>query len=419
MLARIPDEYRVVFNDVDEEMLASALVSYVIYDAQLPTSPATWQDAEIYIRFRKRDVLNLDRQHIENAGFAFASYQMKYIIEHTTKMELVEMLNELFSAENMRTLDYSLYGLLRQKFKADINELFLVQEKRIVRVKDLQDFDALFRYPAWLEFDPSAKKKVYEMILADKLTDEQIDYFLGVSEQHEDYAELYPVVKHILMTTKTFHTFWTAGDVLNLIWIASPQDKKTQKWFNDEIFEIFWPRVGSTWPVAHEETLHGDGDDELKIMRDAIGWLKSLPDLKKRLPELLGIEIEEPDTLTNEDKLRILGERLDEADEGIKLMVHNNVMAGIGDETEFVGVDFDALFAMYAEICEGIQEPKELTELQKLRERLTTLVMKGMKDYEQPVSTAYHFYEVAEQTMQDFQRERKAIGEMVAKASAK
>lgn len=119
-----------------------------------------------------------------------------------------------------------------------------------------------------------------------KLTNEQIDYFLGASDEFHDYAKWFKVAKHILTTTHDSHVFWTAGDVLSIIWKAVPADEKSQKWFKDQIYEIFWPRVSSVWPLLNEEKIVFEYDEETRILRDSIWWLRVLDDLKERLPEL-------------------------------------------------------------------------------------------------------------------------------------
>ena len=119
-----------------------------------------------------------------------------------------------------------------------------------------------------------------------KLSDEQIDYFLGASDDITHYDQWFKVAKHILKTTHDSHVFWTAGDVLSIIWKAVPQDAKSQKWFRDEVFDIFWPRVNNIWPLLNEDKIDFEHDEDSKILRDSVGWLQVLNDLNERLPEL-------------------------------------------------------------------------------------------------------------------------------------
>ena len=150
------------------------------------------------------------------------------------------------------------------------------------------NFNKIFEYPQWIEFDDEALQIIFEKIQNNELTDEQISYFLGASDDMKNYDQWFTVAKHVLLTTNNPHTFWVAGDVLSIIWRAAPKDKKSQEWFNDQIFEIFWPRVNSVWPILNKDKIDFDEDDESEILGDAISWLEMLDDIEERLPELEG-----------------------------------------------------------------------------------------------------------------------------------
>ena len=148
----------------------------------------------------------------------------------------------------------------------------------------MKNFDQLFTYPCWIEFTDEANQIIFSKILHNKLSNEQIDYFLGASDDIVHYDQWFKVAKHILITTHDSHVFWTAGDILSIIWKAVPSDEKSQKWFRDEIFDIFWPRVGSVWPLLNKNSINFNHDEDSKILKDSIGQV--LDDLNERLPEL-------------------------------------------------------------------------------------------------------------------------------------
>ena len=278
----ISGDYAWRFRDDEESRLfASILLEYVVFDTKPKITPAIWQDVEIFIRYMRRDVWSLEDWQRENATRGIMLYRVKYVIEHLTKTEIIEIFNQFY-----KDTDSTFLKLFEKKFHAPIDSLFLVQEKRVVTKDKINDFDQLFKYPAWLEFDDTANQAVFHKIYKNELTDEQIDYFLGASDDINDYVEWFKVAKHILLNTKNAHTFWTAGDVLSIIRRAVPEDDKSQKWLNDQIFEIFWPRVKNVWPMLNQAKIDFDYDEETKILKDSIGWLETLSDLKERLPEL-------------------------------------------------------------------------------------------------------------------------------------
>ena len=280
----IPDRFDYLFEDITSKLFAEYLTSYILFGTEIKTSPALWQDAEIFIRFKKRNVWSLTDEHRDNARFAMLIYQTKYVINHFKKSEILEILNKFFTQGTEKPT--SIQTLFEKKLHTSFASLFLSQEKITITKEKIKDFDKIFDYPCWVDFTDEVSDVIFKKILDNKLTDEQIDYFLGASDDMSHYDKWFEVVKHILTTTNNSHVFWTAGDILNIIWQAIPEDDKSEKWIKDEIFNIFWPHVGSIWPLKNEHKIDFDQDEETKIMKGSIGWLRSLDDLKERLPEL-------------------------------------------------------------------------------------------------------------------------------------
>ena len=281
-MPEIPQYYKRVLTSPIEEKFVSALIGLVIYNIEPEITPAIWQNAAIYVRFRKRGVWTLSDERMYNGLVALVKYRVKFLEERMGKTGILEILNELFDEANVLKMRKSIDEIIEKRLHAPIDDFLMIQEERIVSKDELKDFDKIFAYPGWLEFDDGARAEVYRKILNDELSAEQVSYYLGSSERYEHFVELYPVAKHILETTTDPQLFWTAGDVLNMIWIAAPESM--EKWFRDEIFEIFWPRVKNAWVIANVDKI--TETDETLILRDSIGWLKSLDDLMVRLPEL-------------------------------------------------------------------------------------------------------------------------------------
>lgn len=338
----LPERLNFRFLDEAEKTFVVALMEYLIYGTVPQTTPAQWQDMEIFIRYMKRDVWNVSQIQRDHAQEALEVYRVKYVIQHLTKMEILELLNEFFNMGNRQPI----YSLLEKKLHAPLDDLLLIQEKRIVTKDDLSKLDEIFAYPAWIAFDDEAKEVLCEKILAGELSDEQVDYVLGASDDVKPCDLWYKIAKHLLMTTKNAHLFWIAGDVLNIVWKMAPDDEKTQKWFRDEIFEIFWPRVGSVWPILHKNLVEPDAADSGKILYDAIGWLESLCDLKERLPEL-GEDYKLPEHPSDEEEFA-----------GIEGRLRGMIDAG-ADAAEMLEV-----------FCQSI----ELVYSERMRERLEKIV---------------------------------------------
>ncbi|MBR3052069.1 hypothetical protein IKG60_00415 [Candidatus Saccharibacteria bacterium] len=281
-----------LFDSGEDKLLVDCLVRYVITGDHPITTPELWQDVAIYIRYHKRDVWAITEDQHDRSEHAILVYRIKYIINHLNKQQITNILAKFYKQAGQYNGEYALSPrhFFEQQFHAPVDSLFLTQEKLIIDKQQLQNFDQdfnqLFEYPSWLEFTDSANQLIFSKIMQDELTDEQIDYFLGASDTIKNYDQWFKVIKHILKTTHNSHTFWTAGDVLNIIRKAFPKDQKSQKWINDQIFAIFWPRIGNLWPLENRDRLRLSADEDMEILNDSVNWLQTLDDLNTRLPEL-------------------------------------------------------------------------------------------------------------------------------------
>lgn len=116
------------------------------------------------------------------------------------------------------------------------------------------------------------------------MTNEQIDFYLGAEHETTELYKLYPALKHIIKTTPDSHLFWTAGDMLAIIWRLLPaENKKLDKWFNKELYDIFWSRIEDVNQIKSYQGLKLSGDKK-RIFDDALGWIVNNPSLKTLNP---------------------------------------------------------------------------------------------------------------------------------------
>lgn len=218
----------------------------------LINKPRVWQDTMIWLRLINRQVNHLDSIEVIDGRVAILAYMGKYGLEHPGEKG-IEDLVEIFYDPTQAT---------------------------VIDVEDLKDFDKFFEYPCRIEFTPKAHEEIIQRILHDKMPSEHIDFYLGTETSSEfGYSKLYPALKHILQTTSDEHLFWTAGDVLSIIWRLLPDsNKELDGWFNQELYDIFWPRVKDN----HLRLL----TSENIIFNDSLSWVVNNPDCKKLNPEL-------------------------------------------------------------------------------------------------------------------------------------
>jgi len=83
-----------IFTDTSEKIIAENLIKYVFYDKRPELSPAIWQDAEILIRYYKRDVWAISDEQRKLGEIAIALYATCYIIEHLSKANISKIVGE-------------------------------------------------------------------------------------------------------------------------------------------------------------------------------------------------------------------------------------------------------------------------------------------------------------------------------------
>lgn len=351
----IPDSQNYLFTGESDKEFAGELLNHVILETKPVTTPALWQDVEIFVRYKKRDVYSLSDEKYVNAQKAVVKFRIKYILEHLKKNEILKIYKDFFSqevgGEDNKTLECFFY----EKLGVVIDDMFLVQEKNIIKKEDLKNFEEIFQYPSYVELDKGAIRECFDRVMKDKFSDTEIQYFFGASDNMAEYDKWYEAAKHVLMTTQDPQTFWTAGDILNIVWKAVPDDEKLQKWFRDQVYEIFWPRVGSTWPMINKDAIDWQASDEMRIAADAMGWLGSLKDLRERLPELP----EDYELNLSEDENEVFDNKVGE------VLAQND-----GDRAAYAGIR-----ANFYELCDMACTDKHLEDLEYVKKEL-------VKEYE-------------------------------------
>jgi len=218
----------------------------------LSNKPRVWQDTMTWLRLINRQINRLDSLEIVSGRIAILAYMGKYGLEHPGEKSVDDLLAIFYNSAQPTVID----------------------------VKDLEKFDNFFEYPCRIEFTPAAHREIIRRILSNEMPSEQIDFYLGTEESSEfGYSELYPALKHILLTTTDEHLFWTAGDVLSIIWRLLPDsEKELDSWFNQELYNIFWSRVKDNRLrlLVSERT----------IFDDSFSWVVNNPDCKKLNPKL-------------------------------------------------------------------------------------------------------------------------------------
>lgn len=252
------------------------------------SSPTLWQDAMIYIRYLNQRIWNLSPDTIQRGRDALAAYRASYLLDKLGLERTCNLVQNFFDVERFQENSGKFYEFINEILGEDLAKKFSVQTKPKIIDLDSLDFENLFRYPDWLEFTPATQDEIIRRILADEMEERDIDYYLGVSEAHENYVKLFPAICKVIRSTKNPHLLWTAGDVLNLIWKNLPEDPEIQKWMRHQIYDLYWPRINSVWPVEHYNDFDFKDESERRIFDDALNWVMCLDDITKQSTKLKG-----------------------------------------------------------------------------------------------------------------------------------
>ncbi len=246
------------------------------------SSPTLWQDAMIYIRYQNQRIFNLGDETLERGRDAVLAYQASYLIDKLGLERTCALVQNFFNIDRFIENKGKFYEFINEVLGEDLSKKFLVQTKPKIIDLDSLDFEKIFRYPEWIEFTPATNDEIIRRILHDELAEREIDYYLGVSETHENYVKLFPAIKHVIQKTNNAHLLWTAGDVLNLIWKNLPEDPELQKWMRHQIYEMYWPRIESVWPIEHYNEIEFKDENYHRIFDDALNWIMCLNDITKQ-----------------------------------------------------------------------------------------------------------------------------------------
>lgn len=270
------------------------------YDVHNWASPEKWQDAMIYLRYKNKRLFNLGEDEESTGKKALLGYQAIYAFEKVGKEKIGEFLDNFFDIDKFFEHSGKFFDILSEAIGENIVEKFIHQDKpKVISLGELetilnatsedtekQELCSLYHYPKWIEFTPEANSKIISLILGDELSSKSIGYFFDTSESVDDYVELYPVIKRVIQTTQDARALWTAGDILNDIWKALPEDNTDLgEWIKKEIYDMFWPRIGGVWAIKCYDSLDLDTHQQ-KIFDDSLSWIMSLSNITELNSEL-------------------------------------------------------------------------------------------------------------------------------------
>ncbi|MBQ3348597.1 hypothetical protein IJG90_03725 [Candidatus Saccharibacteria bacterium] len=271
--------------------------------------------AIIYLRYLNLEEFNLSEDLLTTGLKALQKYRLKYLISHFGWRVLDQFIAELAEAKLtdiffeinkfINNLDAKKHDENYVAF--NINNLlcdiqYLSSNWTSLEPADSQCITHLFEYPVIIKFTDAAHADILHSISkmdgpALRTNAEAISYYIANFIFNEDtlsYADLLPICTHIIEDlpnndpnhTKPEYLFWLASDVVDRVWRYISESKVAQKKCRDLVYDLFAPRVGGLWPIAHYNDFHFNDTSADVIFRESVDFLMSLSDLTDRNEQL-------------------------------------------------------------------------------------------------------------------------------------
>lgn len=306
--------YYFLFTNDQERVLFYFLLTRDTED--YVNNPAVWSKALNYIRYYNKNGFNCNDGEVKDGMVAVNVYLADYTVKTLGDTKLDDFLKHFLNLSLLQENAGHLYDLLAESLGvSNLEDVFLKQKTNKVDISSVEDFNKLFAQPQRIEFTAQAHQKISQFILDGTLDEAQIMLYLSTYGKPDNYVVLYPVLKHILKTTNSPSLFYKAGDLLNSIWQTLPNDIELNQWFEKEIYDIYWLRIGGIWAIEHYDMLkldtkdsgelydyilYLDDDEEIpseirsirkyncdtSIIEDSLGWILCLDNLGEFNPEL-------------------------------------------------------------------------------------------------------------------------------------
>ena len=163
-------------------------------------------------------------------------------------------------------------------------------------------FSQLFSEPVLINFTKEEHGKICNDILRQGGSSLRAGiygfYFANylLNEDKFSYVEILPTVAYIIKTlpfddfngTHNEDLFYFCGEIIDNCWRYISEEKSVQKHFRDFVYEIYWPRIESLWPIIHRKNINFRDSAGDKMFDDAISFVMALNDIDERNAEIKG-----------------------------------------------------------------------------------------------------------------------------------
>lgn len=245
-------------------------------------------------------ILNSDDR--DDCRIALQKYRLRYVVEKIGWNELNKFFADFVSGHKTR-----LFKELEQLVKEPVDQIFTkIQtiKSGCTELDAISDHDiaSLFTYqPVRVDFSAAAHAKIITKIQnlgpASLRSDAaSIAFYLANYLLHEDewpLADVLPAATYIVKNiplddfndTHADQLLWVAGEIINDAWRFLEEKEEAQKKYRDLVYDSYWPRIGSLWPIQHYDQFEFKDKVTSKMFNDILSFVICLNDLTERNQE--------------------------------------------------------------------------------------------------------------------------------------
>ncbi|MBQ1298696.1 hypothetical protein IIY24_02575 [Candidatus Saccharibacteria bacterium] len=255
-----------------------------------------------FIRHKNKENFILNRDELFECDLSFQKYRLNYIVNKLGWNKLNNLITKMIKEESF-DLFPRLNDLLEENVKDIFNKIEVINSNQTsLDPLDETCIKNLFLKPVIVNFTKEANSTIIKNILncpksSFNLNAKSVAYYLANYILNEDklpYTDILPAIVHIievLPNEDTNHThiedlFWICGEIINNAWKYLEETEESQKKYRGLVYDIYWPRVGSLWPVIHYEEFSFKEQSTEKIFLDSLAFVMSLNDIDERNEEI-------------------------------------------------------------------------------------------------------------------------------------
>ena len=239
---------------------------------------------------------------LSNCQTAINKYRLKYIVDKIGWNKLDAIFAKVVKAKSKKLFSY-IEKELGEKVEDIYSTLETIKSDRTsIDVIQPDNLENLFNRPVLVEFTKTAHNTIIKNIVNRSGNSfnpdaKSIAYYLTnyiLNEDNLSYADVIPAVAHIVESmpdddynqTHTDDLFWICGEIIDRAWRYLEENKATQKKYRNLVYELYWPRVGSLWPVINRDRFNFKHASANKIFDDSLSFAMSLEDITERNTEV-------------------------------------------------------------------------------------------------------------------------------------